>query len=749
MVYLEGGSAKSRPQMKWPFDVATGQERSEFVSRAEARCRISSRFPISCSVETTLALCLAGNDRKGECQRHNQKKDFVMHHTHLYARLACLAMLAAPSLAQNNPSSSNPNNFAGQTGWGLPYCVFAANDKAHGMELFTVSNSLPVTCQVIDIRPGPESSRPREFVYLSGYYYFVASGGSDDVELWRTNGTALGTTEVADINPSGSSHPHQLTVAGGRVFFSALDANGDREIYSSDGTTTARIKDIRLGVTGSNPKNLYAYGSSILFTANDGLTGREPWVSNGTQQGTFLLADVNPGGLGSGARAYTAVGGQVVFSAFSFFTGTELWITDGTDTNTALLKDIEPALGMSSKPGDFLTDAWDGSRAFFAATTTSHGREMWVTDGTPGGTNMVFDVRPGPESSDPHDLAASLFNVWFVAHDGSNGSQIWNADMLGTTAIPLTNIAGINPRDLVPSAKLGRVLFTDENDSGKLWTTSSALGGAETLATFRNGPGNLIVNRNVRSMIAGFPVVFTAASIGNGLEPWGTDGTAAGTKMICDIAVAPPGDLRAELKLHAAPLGSSMSFDIEQGPPSGLGLIAIADTPVPGAVLPGINGTVNISPPLVTQVLVLSATGTGSLLLPIPVLPPGTDLLFATQAFTLDPGGSGDLDATSNGSFGIRVPGIPGVANVSGTFDDKDHRYEVSVDFGSALTDEGHFEFEHVLRNGHAVLVKTYDNSGDGSFFFTGHTPLEDLEFLRLCYVDKHGRRTPLWRSYC
>ena len=120
------------------------------------------------------------------------------------------------------------------------------------------------------------------------------------------------------------------------------------------------------------------------------------------------------------------------------------------------------------------------------------------------------------------------------------------------------------------------------------------------------------------------------------------------------------------------------------------------------------------------------------------------------QAFTLDVGGSGILDATANGSFAIDITGPPYFADVVGTFDDKDHRYEVSVDLGVVLKG-GHFIFEHVLEDNDAVVVKTYKNaSGASSFFFSGHTPLEDIEFLQLTYVDPKGKKGPvIWRSYC
>src|SRR4029079_7699442 len=36
-------------------------------------------------------------------------------------------------------------------------------------------------------------------------------------------------------------------------------------------------------------------GDRVMFIANDGIHGTEPWVSDGTAAGTMLAADVTPG----------------------------------------------------------------------------------------------------------------------------------------------------------------------------------------------------------------------------------------------------------------------------------------------------------------------------------------------------------------------------------------------------------------------------------------------------------------------
>src|SRR5438132_961525 len=61
-----------------------------------------------------------------------------------------------------------------------------------------------------------------------------------------------------------------------------------------------------------------------------------------------------------------------------------------------LVRDINvtpAAANGSSSPGGFTVS---GSFAFFVAADAAHGRELWRTDGTTAGTQLVYDVNPGP-----------------------------------------------------------------------------------------------------------------------------------------------------------------------------------------------------------------------------------------------------------------------------------------------------------------------------------------------------------------
>ena len=95
----------------------------------------------------------------------------------------------------------------------------------------------------------------------------------------------------------------------------------------------------------------------------------------------------------------TNVNGTLFFSARSSANGRELWKSDGTAAGTQLVKDIRTGSGSgyysnSSSPSD-LTAV--GSTLYFSANDGTNGRELWKSDGTASGTQLVKDIRTGPQ----------------------------------------------------------------------------------------------------------------------------------------------------------------------------------------------------------------------------------------------------------------------------------------------------------------------------------------------------------------
>src|SRR5262249_56626654 len=81
--------------------------------------------------------------------------------------------------------------------------------------------------------------------------------------------------------------------------------------------------------------------------------------------------------------------------------------------------------GRTRAPSD-LTDL--GGTLFFSATDGTNGFELWRSDGTAGGTQLVKDINPGPGSSVPFNLTDFGGSLLFSATDGTNGYELSRSD---------------------------------------------------------------------------------------------------------------------------------------------------------------------------------------------------------------------------------------------------------------------------------------------------------------------------------
>ena len=255
----------------------------------------------------------------------------------------------------------------------------------------------------------------------------------DDLSVLRqqpsvSDGTPAGTyplTSIVGDSPGFYGVP-DFVEAGGHVWFLFRELGRESmQIWGSDGTPAGTGPAVTAASGAVHPDRLFAMQDRLYFLAAraDDPRGRlRPWVSDGTDGGTALLADVEVPDL-SFDLSYTRFvefAGRVWFAATDRQHGTELWSTDGTPEGTSRL-DIAPGL-LGSYPQDLV--AWDG-RLWFAAQDGVHGMELWTSDGTAEGTRMVQDIHPGPSWSMPAELTPAAAGLFFSANDGEHGRELW------------------------------------------------------------------------------------------------------------------------------------------------------------------------------------------------------------------------------------------------------------------------------------------------------------------------------------
>lgn len=422
--------------------------------------------------------------------------------------------------------------------------LFRAYDGVHGVEPWTTDATQEGTTLLRDINSeGTGGSNPGDSADLGGNLYFAAQGCAPPCkdprkaigyELWRSDGTAGGTSLVRDLHRNGSSYPRNLTTVGGRLFFTADDGVHGYELWTSDGTRagTRMVKDIYRSVGyGSHPEDLVGAGNRLFFIVEDRL-----WTSDGSKQGTHLVRDLHPEGYGYSPYQLFAFGDRLVFSADDGEHGQELWISDGTELGTKLVADIEPG-EESSSPFGFVEL---GDRIFFAASDTVHGTELWSSDGTEAGTHLVKDVWPGESNSYPSRLTEVDGDLYFFADDGVNGEEFWTSDGTEAGTRILKDIRngalGSDPSRIVESE--GRLFFSanDGAHGQELWTSDRTERGTLRLTDIRAGREDSVSQYSDRFAAVGGRLFFGANDRGrHGDELWSSDGTRKGTRLIADI----------------------------------------------------------------------------------------------------------------------------------------------------------------------------------------------------------------------
>lgn len=251
------------------------------------------------------------------------------------------------------------------------------------------------------------------------------------------------TEVLKDINPgSNDGYIEYMTVVDSVMYFIAdINDEDEGELFITDGTPegTQKISDIAPPHDYPAIEDITPLGNKVIFTAVTDELGRELYISDGTFSGTQLVEDINAGDSYSDAEYFEVMNGKAYFQAGdgNYYpdanNGEELWVTDGTATGTYQLKDLDPgqylqygwSTNYSSRPYNFFTH---GDVIYFSAQHHNYGRELWATDGTPGGTYMVKDIFPGKHDSSPENFTSINGTVLFTAESDSYKHFLYTTD---------------------------------------------------------------------------------------------------------------------------------------------------------------------------------------------------------------------------------------------------------------------------------------------------------------------------------
>lgn len=278
---------------------------------------------------------------------------------------------------------------------------FLAHHLKEGFGLYKLNTSNNEVSNVKTINPAGSSSRRFGILVNLNKMIFMADDGVSGLDAWVSDGTTAGTKILFDPiqNKQQGDSSRLLTSTGSKLYF-----RSGEDLWESDGVETNQL------VTGFKPLNGVELNGNVYFIGLD-TTVLAPvkgstsalYKYDGTQFSLLKSLSTRPNKL-------IAYKGKVYFGSIDPAnpkTHSALWESDGTIDGTRVLKSIyvkEPAVNNSiverplesNSASGFGDIVLTGDRLYFIFSDSNNGKELWVSDGTAEGTQLVKDINPGP-----------------------------------------------------------------------------------------------------------------------------------------------------------------------------------------------------------------------------------------------------------------------------------------------------------------------------------------------------------------
>ncbi len=423
--------------------------------------------------------------------------------------------------------------------------MFNADDGEHGKELWKSDGTSEGTQIVKDIYPGNDNNpifdAPSGLEAIGKRLFFFADDAVHGREPWITDATPEGTHLITDIRVGSEGSAQSFAAARAlpgtsSVLFGADDGIHGFELWRSDGTAsgTTLIKDLRPGPDGSGVSNLGIVGNQIFFTASSVLNTPELWVTDGSAEGTTRLAfpasnptaiegdifftsdqpaygslwrvasDRTVSRIGSydSASILGSAGDHLIFlsrndeSQEIGYTFT-MRSSDGTAEGTEVLGTFPLVTALASLHDKFL---------FYIASKTPPRHELWETDGTAQGTLLIHEFVGTQVRS---IIQASPFQdkLYLITTDPNLSFEIWKTDATAAGTSPIASFpdvhlpygSGLQYRLTRPLLGAGDHLFflgEDYYSGDELWAIN--ISATTTCSGDCDGDGSVTVTDLVR-----------------------------------------------------------------------------------------------------------------------------------------------------------------------------------------------------------------------------------------------------------
>jgi ELWxxDGT repeat protein len=400
----------------------------------------------------------------------------------------------------------------------ITVATFAANDTPYLVRDF----------------PGPiraSGSLGALWTTLGNISWFVAdSGDGRGSQVWKTDGTSIGTIRATDVIARRDGHVRGgfVGTVNGRLLYGGEDAQGGA-LFSLAQNGGAPVPLIRTEAYQLESGVMYRGALYFAADATQGGVekGRELWRTDGTSAGT-TSADLHPGEQGSIAHSQLEVAGEWIIFAGATEVGKGIFRTDGTVAGTTRLAPF-PA---DNDPQHANLTSFGNSVVFVIPGLTTFTDELWITDGTPSGTRRFME---GAWNFRGHAVLDGKL-IFEMSRTGGD-TALWITDGTAEGTRRLNDIVTRNASLAIAGDVVGEKYFffgadpdTDDFRDFALFTTKAIPNTTEKVR------GGLDLGHFIFGGVAwNGRFYFGVEDVEYGKEWWSSDGTAAGTRMVGDV----------------------------------------------------------------------------------------------------------------------------------------------------------------------------------------------------------------------
>ncbi len=316
-------------------------------------------------------------------------------------------------------------------------------------------------------------------------FYFISAYDVSKYSLYKQGGTPAVTLLIDDVTSISPNNVPSIATLNGKVFYPDWNDVTGYELWCArdfEGSATLVIDGIP-GLGGTFPSEL-TKADSLIFYRGGGTQGRQLWRSDGTATGTFKLLQVVPTNQNILTNSLRTIGNKAYFLIRKTSGETEFWVSDGTVSGTMKLTVVPSSYAVLDRFEAFIMD---GKYIYLAIDPQSSAVKWAVTDGTPAGTELLLNLPTNTDfflsfydsKTSKTVLNGSFF--FFCRNDSTSEYELWKSDgtSVGTQIVKSLGNSS-SPQTLASSKQLFFFLAqnTVTNDI-ELWSSDGSILGTK------------------------------------------------------------------------------------------------------------------------------------------------------------------------------------------------------------------------------------------------------------------------------